>query len=119
MRAILFLLAAVLLGLTGGYAWSQWSKPSAAKVAMAQAQSVPSAKPGQTKADIEETAYYADCDAAKAAGKGPLYEGQPGYRKDLDPDGDGMACIPTSYGKRNRSYLVGKSCANTSRGPAS
>jgi excalibur calcium-binding domain-containing protein len=96
MRAIVFLLAAVILGLTGGYAWSKWSKPSAAKVAMAQAQAIPSAKPGQTKADIEETEYYADCDAAHAAGKEPLYEGQPGYRAELDPDGDGMACIPTS-----------------------
>jgi|KBSMisStandDraft_5_1062788.scaffolds.fasta_scaffold1277671_1 hypothetical protein len=96
MRSILFLVAAILLGLTGGYAWSQWSKPSAAQKATAQAQAIPSAKPGQTKAEIEETAYYADCDAAAAAGKEPLYEGQPGYRKELDPDGDGMACIPTS-----------------------
>ena len=96
MRAILFLLAAVILGLTGGYAWSKWSKPSAAKAAMAQIQSMPSPKPGQTKAEFEATEYYADCDAAKAAGKGPLYEGQPGYRKELDPDGDGMTCIPTS-----------------------
>lgn len=96
MRALLFLLAAVLLGLTGGYAWSQLSKPSAAQKAIAQAQAIPSAKPGQTKAEIEESAYFADCDAAKAAGREPLYEGQPGYRKELDPDGDGMTCIPTS-----------------------
>lgn len=96
MRVVLFLMAAVLFGLTGGYAWSQWSKPSAAQVVTARAQAVPSAKPGQTKAEIEESEYYPDCAAANAAGKGPLYEGQPGYRKELDPDGDGMTCIPTS-----------------------
>jgi hypothetical protein len=27
-------------------------------------------------------------------GKGPLFRGQPGYRPDLDPDGDGVACKP-------------------------
>ena len=96
MRALLFLAAAVLFGLTGGYAWSQWSKPSPAQTVMAQAQAIPSANPGQTKAEIEDSVYFADCDAAKAAGREPLYEGQPGFRKELDPDGDGMACIPTS-----------------------
>lgn len=96
MRALLFLIAAAILGLTGGYAWSHWSKPSPAQKAIAQAQSIPSAKPGETKAEMEESVYFADCDAAKAAGREPLYEGQPGYRKELDPDGDGMACIPTS-----------------------
>jgi len=96
MRALLFLIAAAILGLTGGYAWSHWSKASPAQKAMAQAQAIPSAKPGQTKAEIEDSVYFADCDAAKAAGREPLYEGQPGYRKELDPDGDGMTCIPTS-----------------------
>jgi hypothetical protein len=96
MRAMIFLLAAILIGLGGGYAWSQWSKPSAAAAINAKAAAIPSAKPGQTKADIEQTEYFEDCDAAEKAGKSPLYEGQPGYRKDLDPDGDGMACIPTS-----------------------
>lgn len=37
-------------------------------------------------------AYYANCKQAKAAGAAPLYEGQPGYRPELDRDRDGVAC---------------------------
>ncbi|HVV11323.1 thermonuclease family protein [Amycolatopsis sp.] len=36
--------------------------------------------------------YYANCTAAKAAGAAPLHIGEPGYRKALDRDGDGVAC---------------------------
>lgn len=36
--------------------------------------------------------YYANCDAVRAAGKAPLYRGQPGYRAGLDGDDDGVAC---------------------------
>jgi endonuclease YncB( thermonuclease family) len=37
--------------------------------------------------------YYANCDAVRAAGKAPLYRGQPGYETPrLDRDGDGVAC---------------------------
>jgi hypothetical protein len=96
MRALIFLLAAVTLGLTGGYAWSKWSKPSAADAF--NNHSAPSAKPGQTSAELEATAYYANCDAARAAGKAPLMSGQPGYREELDPDGDGVACQPGAGG---------------------
>lgn len=35
---------------------------------------------------------YADCDAARAAGKAPIALDQPGYRAALDSDGDGLAC---------------------------
>ncbi|XUL94463.1 excalibur calcium-binding domain-containing protein [Streptomyces galilaeus] len=38
--------------------------------------------------------YYKDCDAARAAGAAPLYRGDPGYRSELDRDGDGVACEP-------------------------
>jgi hypothetical protein len=37
-------------------------------------------------------AYYANCTQARAAGAAPLYVGEPGYRKALDRDGDGVAC---------------------------
>ncbi len=36
--------------------------------------------------------YYANCAAVRAAGKAPLYRGQPGYGSHLDRDGDGIAC---------------------------
>jgi hypothetical protein len=94
MRGMILLLAAVMLGLGGGYAWSKWSKPSAADAM--NARTLPSAKPGQTSKDVEQSAYYANCSEARAAGKAPLLSGQPGYRAELDPDGDGVACQPGS-----------------------
>jgi hypothetical protein len=38
------------------------------------------------------SAYYANCAAARAAGAAPLHRGDPGYRPELDRDGDGVAC---------------------------
>jgi hypothetical protein len=92
MRAVIFLLAAALLGVTGGFAWSKWSRPSPA--AAANAVKIPAAKPGQTSHDVEQSVYYASCADVQAAGKAPLYAGQPGYRAELDPDGTGLACPP-------------------------
>ncbi|WOK37576.1 excalibur calcium-binding domain-containing protein [Sphingomonas sp. C3-2] len=45
-------------------------------------------------AAIEQSAYYAGCDDARAAGVAPIYRGQPGYREGMDGDGDGIACEP-------------------------
>jgi endonuclease YncB( thermonuclease family) len=38
--------------------------------------------------------YYRNCTDARAAGAAPLYRGQPGYRPEMDGDGDGIACEP-------------------------
>jgi len=38
--------------------------------------------------------YYRNCDAARSAGAAPMRRGQPGYRSQLDADGDGIACEP-------------------------
>ena len=38
------------------------------------------------------SAYYRNCDAVRAAGKAPLYAGEPGYSTKLDRDRDGVAC---------------------------
>lgn len=40
----------------------------------------------------EDSAYYANCTAARAAGVTPLHPGDPGYSRKLDRDGDGVAC---------------------------
>jgi hypothetical protein len=45
---------------------------------------------GTGLADAET--YYKNCDAVRAAGAAPLYEGQDGYRPGLDRDDDGVAC---------------------------
>ncbi|MDF3046569.1 MAG: calcium-binding protein [Ornithinibacter sp.] len=39
------------------------------------------------------TVYYEDCDAVRAAGADPIRVGDPGYRLELDPDGDGVGCL--------------------------
>ena len=36
--------------------------------------------------------YYKNCTEARRAGAAPILAGQPGYRKALDRDGDGVAC---------------------------
>ncbi|WEV58879.1 DUF1524 domain-containing protein [Bifidobacterium sp. ESL0728] len=36
--------------------------------------------------------YYQNCAAVRAAGKAPIYAGQPGYRAALDRDHDGVGC---------------------------
>ena len=43
---------------------------------------------------VEGNVYYPSCSAARAAGAAPIYEGQPGYRPELDSDSDGIACEP-------------------------
>jgi hypothetical protein len=40
------------------------------------------------------SAYFANCAAAEVAGAAPISRGQPGYRPELDRDGDGVACDP-------------------------
>jgi hypothetical protein len=37
---------------------------------------------------------FPNCDAARAAGRAPVGQGQPGYSPHLDRDGDGIACEP-------------------------
>ena len=36
--------------------------------------------------------YYRNCTAARAAGAAPIRRGEPGYRRALDADNDGIAC---------------------------
>ncbi len=88
MRAKEMVLSAVMLGLAVGYAWS------AMPPATAEPAPVASPRPGQTAEDIEHSVYYARCAEARAAGKAPIFRGQPGYREALDGDSDGIACEP-------------------------
>ena len=54
----------------------------------AQRQAEAQAQTQQQEADV----YYPNCSAVRAAGKAPLYQGQPGYSTKLDRDRDGVAC---------------------------
>ncbi|WP_192937665.1 excalibur calcium-binding domain-containing protein [Sinorhizobium meliloti] len=46
---------------------------------------------GQAASEPGEV-YFANCAAARAAGAAPIRAGEPGYRRKLDRDGDGVAC---------------------------
>ena len=51
-------------------------------------------KSRETKSSSSEKgkAHYKNCEEAKEAGAAPLHEGDPGYSRRLDRDGDGIAC---------------------------
>ena len=38
--------------------------------------------------------YFSGCNEVRAAGLAPLFRGQPGYRRGMDGDDDGIACEP-------------------------
>lgn len=52
----------------------------------------------------ERSVYYRNCAAAWRDGAAPIYEGEPGYRPELDGDGDGIACEPMRYRTRSRGF---------------
>jgi hypothetical protein len=51
---------------------------------------------GASKAsqEVVQNVTYSGCDEVRALGKAPLFSDQPGYRSDMDGDGDGVACEP-------------------------
>lgn len=48
----------------------------------------------EARARTEASVHYPGCNAVRAAGAAPLHRGQPGYREEMDGDGDGIACEP-------------------------
>lgn len=75
------------------------TQQSAAQDSAAQDSAAQSQAPQDSQAQVAGSGssdgsdvYYARCADARAAGKAPLYAGQPGYREGLDGDNDGVAC---------------------------
>lgn len=66
--------------------WSGWFGGGSDSGESSKGESTPESEPEPQKE------YYASCKEAKAAGVAPLYKGDPGYRPELDRDGDGIAC---------------------------
>lgn len=119
MRAVQILVAAVMLGLLGGYGWSAM-KPHKTRIEIpkpafaippdapesssdkewaerARETAPPAIETGRADpAAVEQSVYYANCDEARTLGKAPIRVGEPGYRSELDADGDGIACEPHS-----------------------
>lgn len=49
-------------------------------------------RPAESDQPVARAFSYANCDQARADGVAPLREGQAGYSRKLDRDGDGIAC---------------------------
>lgn len=52
----------------------------------------------------QEGDHWSRCARARAAGTAPIYIGEPGYRDELDWDGDGVACERGNSGSRRRRW---------------
>ena len=48
--------------------------------------------PAPVAEPVPQSASYANCSEARAAGAAPIYRGEPGYASKLDRDNDGVAC---------------------------
>lgn len=72
------------------------SKPAGLTAATPQASQAPMTEPPAALAEVPaapaKDVYYKNCDAVRAAGAAPILRGEPGYRKALDRDGDGVGC---------------------------
>jgi hypothetical protein len=116
MRALIILAASATLGLGAGYGWSALT-PTRPQVEIPKAVTPKIVEPPQTDSDkewaaravedtpgvdptredptlVERSVTYSGCNEVRAAGKAPLHAGQPGYRTEMDGDGDGTACEP-------------------------
>jgi hypothetical protein len=66
------------------------SPKPAAEVSPTSSQS--STQPTMTPAPVSPAVTYTSCAEVRAAGKAPLHRGDPGYSRELDRNGDGVAC---------------------------
>jgi hypothetical protein len=117
MREVITILASIMFGLLGGYGWSAMAPAKTEAVALPPATTLIPADAPPSADDkewasrgheegpitvqavpdptlVEQSVTYAGCNEVRAAGKAPLYAGQPGYRAEMDGDGDGIACEP-------------------------
>lgn len=63
-----------------------------AEAALANSPASFAAAPPPEASSQNDSVYYKNCTAARAAGAAPVYEGSPGYGRHLDRDGDGVGC---------------------------
>ncbi|MBM9466177.1 C40 family peptidase [Nakamurella leprariae] len=64
---------------------AEQARVSAARAAQAE-------QAASAAARTRSETYYASCDDARAAGRGPIARGEDGYRAALDPNSNGVAC---------------------------
>ena len=70
----------------------QAKQQAEAEQARKEAEEKAQAEAQQQQQQQSQTVYFKNCTEARAAGAAPVYQGQPGYAKHLDRDGDGVGC---------------------------
>lgn len=70
------------------------AREEGAMLAEAQRRQETQRKVARDRRASSSSVYYRNCAEARAAGAAPIYRGQPGYRVEMDGDGDGIACEP-------------------------
>lgn len=88
-----YVVAALLIGVTGGTAWSV-TTPEGQQAFMANAKDVAVSTGMMRERAPQEGDHWRGCNDARAAGTVPIYRGEPGYRTAMDGDSDGIACEP-------------------------
>ena len=83
-------IGSILFGTVGGVAWSELPSNDRASPRAVTAAPAPRVVAPSASADV----HYSGCNEVRAFGKAPLRKGEPGYREDMDGDGDGIACEP-------------------------
>jgi cell wall-associated NlpC family hydrolase len=78
---------------------AQAERESAAREAANQA----ARQAQEEQASQNDEPFYASCDDARAAGRGPINRGDSGYRAALDPNNNGVACEGTAAANTNAS----------------
>lgn len=71
---------------------AQQAAAAAAAAAAAQAEADRAAAARAPVAAAPSSTSFENCTAVRAAGRAPIYAGQPGYARHLDRDGDGVGC---------------------------
>lgn len=80
--------------MAGGIVGVASTFPQPTSQAAAIAREVAGAAVGLRKRPPRPGDDWGGCNDARAAGAAPIYRGEPGYREDMDGDGDGIACEP-------------------------
>ena len=95
---VLVLVGAVAVG--GAVGFGSLATTSAGRAAVAKSAAAVATGAGAVAAtagfkrsrEPQVSDFWGGCNDARAAGTAPIYRGEPGYRPEMDGDGDGVAC---------------------------
>jgi hypothetical protein len=85
------LLGAAVLGVALGLG-SAATSPSGQSALAGQAQQLAVSSGWKRQREPQAGDAWGGCNDARSAGTFPIYRDEPGYREDMDGDGDGIAC---------------------------